>query len=338
MRPSPMRPPRLLLVLLLAASSRSPADDDPLRDALRHAQRDAVDAAAALGRDSAAEAVASLELAIGSIDAVGTARVVVRRLTAARDASAAVPPGGDVTDAVLRVRRAATAVRAALRRGGRPAACEIVEMSGAHAAVHVPGHRATIVVRGAPPGADADLTIASDDPARRVIESPPVRLSRNRFRVVWGEDAGAATISSSCAAAPLRVFNLGAPGTLALAAPGAPAYGPGTKFGRTGSALAPLVPGVTGTGRLTFDIAPALPEGLTFDTATGTIAGTPAASGPATVHRVTVRNARSSAFADVTIDVDPPLPPRVDALAGGFVAEAVAEIPAIPVKDRKSVV
>src|SRR5262245_51924859 len=158
MRPSPMRPPRLLLVLLLAASSRSPADDGPLRDALRHAQRDAVDAAAALGRDSAAEAVASLELAIGSIDSVGTARVVVRRLTAARDAAAAVVPGGDVTDAVLRVRRAATAIRTALRRGARSSACEVLESDGAHAAVHLPGHRAVIVVRGAAPGADADLT------------------------------------------------------------------------------------------------------------------------------------------------------------------------------------
>ena len=326
-----------LAVLVCAASAR--ADDADVRAALVAARGDVVDAAAALARDDGAEAAAILESARAAIDAAATesARIRVRtalhRLERARDAAAATAPGSDAAPAVLEVRRAAAELRRALLRFRTAAGeCEIVEGGGRSAAVHGPGFRALVRVRGAASGDDVALTVVNDDPARRCVETSVVALGRGRFRVTWGSDAGAATIEADCdPPASLRAFNTGASGALAVVVPGPPNFGGKPLFARTGEA-ASAVPAVTGDAPLTFDVSPPLAEGLTFDAATGAIGGAATTSGPATTHRVTVRNARSSAFADVVVDVDPPLPDRVESLAGGFAIEAVAEAPAVPVK------
>src|SRR2546423_4691180 len=95
----------------------------------------------------------------------------------------------------------------------------------------------------------------------------------------------------------------------------APDCGPTTLFGRVGAARAPATPSVAGDGPFAFDVAPALPAGLSLDPATGAISGTPTVSGPAATFHVTASNARASAATDVVVDVDPPLPPDVDDLA-----------------------
>jgi glucose/arabinose dehydrogenase len=132
--------------------------------------------------------------------------------------------------------------------------------------------------------------------------------------------------------ASLRAFNLGPRGALALAPPAAPGYGAATKFGRVGSPFDVAAPTVGGDAPLAFAVDPPLADGLVLDAATGAVHGTPTASGPATTHRVTVRNARAAAAADVVVDVDPALPAHVDDLAGGFAIEAVAQIPGVPAR------
>src|SRR6201999_1840125 len=68
------------------------------------------------------------------------------------------------------------------------------------------------------------------------------------------------------------------------------------------------VTGTGGTGPLTYSIAPALPAGLSFNTATGLITGTPTAVSPAASYTVTVTdadNATATASFSLTVAGSP---------------------------------
>jgi hypothetical protein len=62
---------------------------------------------------------------------------------------------------------------------------------------------------------------------------------------------------------------------------------------RMSSAMTPLTPGVTGSVT-SYAISPALPAGLTFDTVTGRISGTPTVASPPTSYTITAANASGS--------------------------------------------
>jgi YVTN family beta-propeller protein len=114
--------------------------------------------------------------------------------------------------------------------------------------------------------------------------------------------------------------------------------------GRPLTATAPLTP-EDFAGTVTFSVAPALPAGLTLDTATGVISGTPLAGQPATAHTVTATDGTSEASATVSLRiaglspatqsvagaVGTPLNPSAAMDAVGFTGDVAYEIsPALP--------
>jgi hypothetical protein len=88
-----------------------------------------------------------------------------------------------------------------------------------------------------------------------------------------------------------------------LNAPSGLSY-PSVKHWR-GVASSPASPTVTGVVSR-YSISPALPTGLTLDTITGVISGTPSVASPATNYTVTASNVGGSATATVNIRVYPP--------------------------------
>ncbi|WP_280822736.1 putative Ig domain-containing protein [Pseudaminobacter soli (ex Li et al. 2025)] len=73
-------------------------------------------------------------------------------------------------------------------------------------------------------------------------------------------------------------------------------------------AMTPLTPvtGGGGTGALTYSISPSLPTGMSFNTANGTVSGTPAAANVAAVYTVTVTDTNgASASNSFTLAVNP---------------------------------
>jgi len=74
-----------------------------------------------------------------------------------------------------------------------------------------------------------------------------------------------------------------------------------------GSAITPLNPTVTGNVNQ-YSIAPALPAGLSLDTATGIITGTPTAETPANSYTITASNAAGSTSTPLQITITAPTP------------------------------
>lgn len=74
-----------------------------------------------------------------------------------------------------------------------------------------------------------------------------------------------------------------------------------------GTAITPLVP-TASQGLSMFTVSPALPAGLSFDTANGTISGTPTALSPAATYTVSASGggASSSATVSITVNAVPP--------------------------------
>jgi hypothetical protein len=69
-----------------------------------------------------------------------------------------------------------------------------------------------------------------------------------------------------------------------------------------GQAITDIVPSLTATAD-SFSISPSLPNGLSFDTATGIISGTPTALQPATDYEVTATNSGGSVSFVLSIEI-----------------------------------
>jgi hypothetical protein len=85
-------------------------------------------------------------------------------------------------------------------------------------------------------------------------------------------------------------------------------YSPSSYIFTTGVSSSVSAPTNTGGAATSFSIAGTLPAGLSFNTGTGAITGTPTATSLATGYTVTATNASGSNSAVVTITVNPPAP------------------------------
>lgn len=119
--------------------------------------------------------------------------------------------------------------------------------------------------------------------------------------------AGAALSLAACGGGGGSATSVPTPtSTSSMSAPSALAYpSPGTIA--VGTAITPLTPSVSGTVT-SYSVSPAMPAGLTLNTATGVISGTPTAAAPSTSYVVQASNSRGSAsytirFAVGTVDV-----------------------------------
>jgi hypothetical protein len=151
------------------------------------------------------------------------------------------------------------------------------------------------------PALPAGLTL---NPTSGVISGTPLAASPDTTYTVTASNAGGS------ATAFLR-FPVLVPPTVAYASP---------VTASVGAVLAPLVPTLGGDIDSLF-IQPALPDGLTFDSATGIVSGTPSRARVAVTYTVTARNAGAYTTADLLLAVGPP--PAGTAVTGVFRGETV---------------
>jgi hypothetical protein len=151
------------------------------------------------------------------------------------------------------------------------------------------------------PALPAGLTL---DPTSGAISGTPLAASpATTYTFTASNEAGAATTA-------LNLVVL-VPPTLTYASP---------VTARVGAALTPLVPTLSGNID-TLSIQPALPDGLTFDPATGIVSGTPTRERVTVTYTITASNAGASTTADLALAVDPP--PAGTAVTGVFRGETV---------------
>ena len=79
-------------------------------------------------------------------------------------------------------------------------------------------------------------------------------------------------------------------------------YTPSSASGTVGTPISSLMPSVTGTVT-SYSVSPALPFGLSLDTSSGVISGTPSAAASSADYTVTATNGTGSTTATVTIEV-----------------------------------
>jgi hypothetical protein len=151
------------------------------------------------------------------------------------------------------------------------------------------------------PALPAGLTL---DPTSGAISGTPLAAApATTYTVTASNEVGAATTT-------LNLVVL-VPPTLTYASP---------VTARVGAALTPQVPTISGD-IATLSIQPALPDGLTFDPATGIVSGTPSRERVSVTYTVTASNAGAYTTADLVLVVSPP--PAGTAMTGVFRAETV---------------
>jgi hypothetical protein len=91
--------------------------------------------------------------------------------------------------------------------------------------------------------------------------------------------------------------------TVNAAAPSNLVYPQGTIIANVGTPIAPDIPTVTGTVG-SYGVSPALPAGLSLNTSTGIISGTPSVAAPQGIYKVMASNSGGSSTANVTITVN----------------------------------
>jgi DNA-binding beta-propeller fold protein YncE len=146
----------------------------------------------------------------------------------------------------------------------------------------------------------------------------PAGLAMNE---TTGVVTGTPTAVAPAAAYTVTASNAGGSATVALSiavndvAPSALAYAVNPATYTVGVAIAPNAPSASGGRVVAWSVSPALPAGLSLDTSTGVISGTPSALAPSAAYRVTATNSGGSAHVDVTLEVN--------ALAPASIAYAV---------------
>jgi len=134
------------------------------------------------------------------------------------------------------------------------------------------------------------------------------------FNTSTGVITGTPTVTSPVKTYTISAENAGGIGTttitLSCVNPLAPAisYTPSTNVYTVGTAIATLTPANTGGAATSYSINTALPAGLSFDTTTGIISGTPTAVSATTIYTITATNVAGSGTTTVTLTVNPQAP------------------------------
>ena len=121
--------------------------------------------------------------------------------------------------------------------------------------------------------------------------TPGVSSAATDYTVTATNSGGSATVTVS-----ITVNNDVAPSALS--------YATNPAVYTVGTAITDNVPSSTGGAVVTYSISPALPAGLSLDTASGVISGTPGVSSAATDYTVTATNSGGSATVTVSITVN----------------------------------
>jgi glucose/arabinose dehydrogenase len=295
----------------------------------------AVDAARGIALDDR-------DVVLGDVDVAASlgpgTKPIARYLARLADARAvAADPAGSPLAAALALRRSARAGYAA-RRALRPADFALSIPRGGFGR---PGRALEARLLHGPGGLAGPTTasVSNDDPGVSVNDTPEV-LGKGRVRVRFGPDAGAATLSvtSGGVTHALRLFNLGGLSPLpgwgdSGAAPSALDYPSPLILARAGAPLS-VAALVTGghPAEFAFTSDVTLPPGLALDPATGAISGTPLAEAHASRFEISVANLHGAASFVLDLEVSPPLPAGMLALADGFAAERLLDNLSVPVK------
>lgn len=132
------------------------------------------------------------------------------------------------------------------------------------------------------------------DPVNGVISGTPTAVSAVMAYVVTAQNAG----GSATTRVQIEVRS-------ATAAPAGLTYGAASVAYTVGTPIPVSTPTNTGGPISAFAISPALPAGLSFDTQTGAISGTPAATSPDTAYSISGSNAAGATTATLRITVQP---------------------------------
>ena len=165
-----------------------------------------------------------------------------------------------------------------------------------------PSVSGTVTGYSVSPALPAGLTL---DPTSGVISGTPLAASPTTTYVITASNTGGSDGSSVVAGTrTAHALTYASPVTATVAA-----------------ALAPVVPTLRGDAD-TISIKPALPDGLTFDPATGIVSGTPSRARVAVTYVITASNSGgATTTADLVLTVGPP--PAGTAVTGVFRSDTV---------------
>ena len=130
------------------------------------------------------------------------------------------------------------------------------------------------------------------------------------FDTSTGTISGTPTSVSSASTYTVTATNTGGSATTTVtvlvndAPPSSVTYSPSSSVLTKGVAMTTVTPTSSGGTVTSWSISPSLPSGLTFDTSTGAIGGTPTAISSSTSYTVTASNAGGSSTTTVTIQVN----------------------------------
>ncbi len=165
-------------------------------------------------------------------------------------------------------------------------------------------------------------------------------IDGDRVDLLLGPDAGRIVVTATACGIvrTTTIVNRGDPA--ALDGPLAPTRPPSnltfadaTPSYRVGETAAANAPTVDDAGpSVSFAVSPPLPAGLSLDTASGDVAGTPLAESPTATFTVTATNESGSAQTTIDLQVTPELPEALLELEAGFAAEVLHDGLTVPVK------
>ena len=157
---------------------------------------------------------------------------------------------------------------------------------------------------------------ASGGPVTSWSISPtlPAGLSLN---ATTGAISGTSTVVSSSTSYTVTATNAGGSGTATVTiqvndlAPSSVSYSPGFITLAKNSAMTTATPTSSGGTVVSWSVSPSLPAGISLDSSTGAISGTPTAVSNATTYTVTATNSGGSATATITILITDAAPSSV---------------------------